>query len=285
MTPEPQPATHLPVKPLGLVLVAALGVAACSGADSPIGPSPPGPRVENVSPPDTRASIASFTVTGQLIAGRFAYWPRLVIATGATGMTVERIELRYPESSQAGPFSSGYFTMSHAVEPGRTFTFEHALMSAVAVSQLTAVVSFIDAQGRTGQLTASAVAPALVPGVPSPTLRIDAFTVTGFMERTSYAYWPKLTLTTSAGPGAVTVTRLQFELAGVGGTTPYRGTWRIPAQSTVQLFHGEFYGEPEFYLTSSSQVDEMSVLVSYVDDSGRSADVRAVATVAREPSR
>ncbi len=98
-----------------------------------------------------------------------------------------------------------------------------------------ALVSFPDAQGHAGQLTASAVTPALVPGVPSPTLRIDAVTVSEFMERTSYAYWPKLTLTASAGTGTVTVTRLQFEFAGGGGAM----------------------------------------------ESGRSADVRAVAAVAR----
>ena len=264
-----------------LVILAALAASACRGADNPIGPSPPGPRVENVVPPDTRASIASFAVTGQLIAGRFAYWPRLIIAAGSSGITVERLEIRYPESSQAGPFSSGYITMSQAVEPGRAFTFEREIMSAVAVSQFTVVVSFVDAQGRPGEMTASAVAPALVPGVPSPTLHIDAFTVTGFMEGTSYAYWPKLTLTASAGAGAVTVTRLQFELAGAGTAPPSRGTWRIAAASTVQLFHGEFYGEPEFYLTSASKIDEVSVLVSYVDDAGRSSDVRAVAAVTR----
>lgn len=77
------------------------------------------------------------------------------------------------------------------------------------------------------------------------------------------------------------MTRLQFELAGAGSALPSRRMWRIPAGSTVQLFHGEFYGEPEFYLTSVSKVEEVSVLVSYVDESGRSADVRAVTTVAR----
>lgn len=264
-----------------LAALAALAASACSGADSPIGPSPPGPRVESASPPDTRASILSFTVTGQPTDGRYTYWPRLVIAAGSDRITVERIELRYPESSQAGPFSSGYFTMSQAVEPGRAFTFEHELKSAVAVSQITASVSFTDAAGRAGQLSETAVLPALVAGVPSPTLRIDAFTVTGFMERSSFAYWPKLTLTTSAGAGAVTVTRLQFELAGGGGLVPRGGTWRIPAGTTVQLLHDEFYGEPAFYITSSTKADEVSVLVSYVDESGRSADVRAVTRVER----
>lgn len=264
-----------------LVLLAALAASACGGAGSPTAPSLPGPRLDNVSPPDPRASISSFAIAGQLVAGRFTYWPRLVISAAAAGITVERIELRFPESSQAGPFSSGYFTMRHTVEPGRTFTFEHELRSEVAVSEYTAVVAFTDVTGRGGELTASAVAPTFIPGTPSPFLTIGAFTVTGFMEGTNYAYWPKLTLAASAGAGGVTVTRLQFELAGAGSALPSRGTWPIPAGSTVQLFHGEFYGGPEFYLTSVSKVEEVSVLVSYVDESGRSADVRAVAAVAR----
>lgn len=263
------------------VVLAALAASACGGASSPTAPSLPGPRAEAGSPPDARASISSFAVSGQLIAGRFTYWPQLVISAAAAGITVERIELRFPESNLAGPFSSGYFTMRHTVEPGRTFTFEHELRSDVVVSQFTAVVFFTDVAGRSGELTASTLAPPVIPGTPSPLLTIDTFTVAGFMEGTNHAYWPKLTLAASAGAGAVTVTRLQFELAGAGSALPSRPMWRIPAGSTVQRFHGEFYGEPEFYLTSVSKVEEVSVLVSYVDESGRSADVRAVAAVAR----
>lgn len=269
------------MKTLHLVVLAAVVASACGGANSLTGPSLPGPRLENAVPADPRASISSFTVGGQPIAGRFIYWPQLVVSVAGVGITVERIELRFPESSQAGPFSGGYITMSHTVAPGGTFTFEHELRSDVAVSQFTAVVAFTDVAGRGGELTASALVPALVPGMRSPLLTIDAFTVTGFMEGTNYAYWPKLTLTASAGAGAITVTRLQFEFAGVGGATPYRRSWRIPAGSSLQLFHGEIYGEPEFYLTSRSKVDEVSVLVSYIDEAGRSADVRAVAAVAR----
>jgi len=50
---------------------------------------------------------------------------------------------------------------------------------------------------------------------------------------------------------------------------------------TVQPGGTYVYGEPEFFLDSSSKADELTVRISYIDDTGRSADVVAVAAVTR----
>jgi len=259
-----------------LALLVAVVASACGGAATPTAPTPTTAPTQA-----TGLSIATFGVTGQLSAGRFVYWCRIVVTAESSGIVVNRIDFRYPESAQNAGFSLTHVTMSHTVPPGRSFTFENELISTVAVSQLSITVSYTDGAGQPGQRSASAIVAPLVPGDPSPTLRIDDFSVSGFMEGTAYAYWPRLTLTAGAGTGAVTVTRLLFELAGAGSPPPSRTTFRIPAGATLQLFHGQSYGEPEFYLTSEARADQVTVLISYVDDRGRSADVRAVATVTR----
>lgn len=72
-----------------------------------------------------------------------------------------------------------------------------------------------------------------------------------------------------------------FDMVGAGSPPPYRSQTQIGAGLTVELFHRQFYGEPEYYLTSERRSDEVSVLVSFIDGDGRSGDVRASATVER----
>jgi len=273
------------MKTCHLVMLAALAATACGGAGSPTGPS--GAVTAQAPSAQATASSVSLGVTGQMVAGQFNYWVRVGVAAGSKEIVINRIDFRYPESAQAPPFGGlGYVTMNHTLPPGRNYTHENELISTVAVSELTVTVSYTDGAGQPGQLSTSAAVPATVQGAPSLTLRVDAFTVTGFMAGTRYAYWPKLTLTASPGVGSITVTRIHFELgrglADRGSSFPStRRTHRIDAGATLLLFHQEFYGEPEFYLDSTSKADEMTVRISYVDDAGRGADVVAVAAVTR----
>jgi len=264
-----------------LVMLAALAATACGGAGSPTGPS--GAVTPQAPPAQATASSVSLGVTGQMIAGRFNYWVRVGVAAGSKEIVINRIDFRYPESAQNTGFSLAFTTVNQPVGPGGSYTHESELTSTVAVSELAVTVSYTDGAGQPGQLLTSAAMPAIVQGEPSLTLRLDAFTVIGFMNGTRYAYWPKLTLTASPGVGSITVTRIHFELgrglADRGSST--RLTYKIDAGATLQLFHREFYGEPEFFLDSSSKADEMTVRISYVDDAGRSADVVAVAAVTR----
>lgn len=259
-----------------LAAVAVAAAVACSGTDSPTAPTAAPVTVPGSSPSTASSSIAAFTVSGQATTGRFTYWPRLALTAGSSGMSISRIEFRVVETGQIH-----LMTMDRAVLAGRTYTFEPELISAVVISQLAVTVSFTDQTGHPSQLSAVAAVPTFVAGTPSPALAITAFSVTGFMERTSFAYWPRLTLTASAGTGAVTVTRIQFELVGVGPAPTSRGPWRILAGTVVDLFSSLSYGEPEFYLTAASPADQVVVTISYVDDSGRAADARAVADVVR----
>jgi len=272
------PATAARLTALGIAVVMVLG-AACT--DAPTGPTP----VEGApSPPAGPAapSLSAPAVTGYLLAGRFSYWIHIAIAAGPEPMAVTRIDFRYPESAQNTTFGLSHLTMDHAVVPGTSFTIDQELNSTVPVSRLDIVVSYRDHTGQARQLSASSTVPPILPDPPTPSLAIDAFTVTGFMEGTHYAYWPKLTLTASPGGGSLTVTRLLFGRSPASGSSP-SAPRNIPiaAGTTLQLFHGLSYGEPEFYLTGPERLEELSATVLYIDDHGRTGSVSATAAVTR----
>lgn len=263
------------------LVVLTLSTPGCGGPNGPTAPSLP-EITAPATPQPADGPRSSLSVNGQIVAGRYSYWLQVAIAAGAHPVVIHRIDFQYPERAQNSGFQLSYVTMQRVVPPGTSYTSRHELLSTVPVSQVTALVSFADSSGQSRQVSASATAPPIVLGTPSPTLRIAAFSVSEFMEGTSYAYWPKLTLTASPGQGRVTVTRLQFDPPDlVGPFQPHRRDWLIPAGATLALFHGEFYGEPEFYLTSASTFDQLTVTVSYVDDDGRSGEATAVAAVER----
>lgn len=268
------------------LLPLAISLVLLAGCGTSAGPTAPTSAAVETSARATESSVSPMGVTGQMIAGRFNYWVRFGVAAGSKDIVITRIDFRYPERAQAPPFTGlDFVTMNRPVPPGGSYVHETELISPVAVSELAVTVSYTDGAGQQGQLRASTAMPAIVQGEPSLALSLEAFTVTGFMEGTTYAYWPKLTLRASDGSGAVTVTRILFDLGRslVEGSSnlSIRQAFRIPAGSALQLFHNESYGEPDFYLTSSRKADEVSVRISYVDDAGRGADIVAVAPVVR----
>lgn len=249
------------------VLAGLLATVAAACADGPIGPSAlPLPLPSQAAD----LSIASLVVTGQFAAGHYTYWPEVRVTAGAAGVTVQGISIVLIGTT------SRYYSMSHQLRAGQSYTHTPELMSQTAATAMSVNVSFVDGQGRPGQVSAAAAVPP-VPEGGSSALQIMAFTVSGFMERDDYAYWPKLTLRTAPDAGTVTVQRIAFDL----GAPPFRTSIPIGPGLAVEVFHGVFYGEPEFYVTTAHRADRVAVTVSFVDGHGRAGDARAVAPVTR----
>lgn len=107
---------------------------------------------------------------------------------------------------------------------------------------------------------------------PSPPLRVTAFSVTESVDGFTYVYSPTLTLT--AGADAVTVTELWIELEdrhnGWGSLLrDPRLPYRIPAGDTHRLFD-----HPPAYVPGTDfRAERVWAVVTYVDDSGRSARI------------
>jgi hypothetical protein len=115
---------------------------------------------------------------------------------------------------------------------------------------------------------------------PSPPLRITAFSVTESVEGSTYTYEPTLTLT--AGADAVTVTELWVELEDrSNGFGRYlrdpRLPHRIPAAATHQLFENP----PAYFEGNDLRATQVWAVVTYVDDSGRSARLQTPSVAPR----
>ena len=113
---------------------------------------------------------------------------------------------------------------------------------------------------------------------PSPPLRISAFSAAGSTDGTTYVYTPTLTVSVP-GEEVVTVTALWVELEGryngqgayvPSPTVPYR----IAAGASRQLFEN-----PPLRLETDFDADRMWVVVSYIDERGRTGDIQATTTV------
>jgi len=106
---------------------------------------------------------------------------------------------------------------------------------------------------------------------PPPPLRITAFSVAESVDGVTYVYAPTLTLTAT---DAVTVTALWIELEnGYNGRGTYlrdpRLPYEIPAGATRRLFEN-----PPAHLESNDfRAARVLAVVTYVDDSGRSARI------------
>jgi hypothetical protein len=116
---------------------------------------------------------------------------------------------------------------------------------------------------------------------PPPPLRITAFAVSESVEGATYVYAPTLTLT--AGADAVTVTELWIELEdhSNGWASHLRDPrlpYRIPAGATHRLFENP----PAYFAGEDFRADWVWAIVTYVDDSGRSARIH---TSSMTPSR
>lgn len=116
-------------------------------------------------------------------------------------------------------------------------------------------------------------APTAPSSSPSPPLRITAFSVTQSPEGHRHVYGPTLTLT--AGADAVAVTELWIELEDrSNGWGAYvrdpRLPYRIPAGETHRLFDGR----PAYVSGTDFRAERVWAVVTYVDDSGRSGQVR-----------
>lgn len=269
------------------VAIMLLVTSACSKPQSPTGPTP----IDAAAAPSPaltadNLTITAFTVTGQFADGQYRYWPELTIkeTTGTRSLIVTRINFLLPGAA----VSSGDARMTRDLPAGGTWTFGRSnggveFRSASDARQATVTVSFVDVTGRAGDVTASADVPPFPSGNPAARIEVSAFTVTRFIEQSGwFGYWPKLTVTETGGASELTITRIKFQLLGIGanGNIPtVFGSWRVPAGGSLGLFHELFYGEPAFYMSSTREAEEVSAILSFVDGNGRAGDVVAVARV------
>lgn len=278
-----------------LILVAAAVAIAGCGKAAPTGPTgTPGTPGTTVPAPGVAptpptvdaadATIAAFSISGQLVQGIYRYRPRVTIQAGREPIVIRQIQF----SMQGIELRSHRYVTTIPVAPGASYHFGSVeagveIEARAAATKAEVTVTYSHGGGSEHQVTGAAVV-SPISGAPSQgTVEISRFTVSRWHDGYSWIYWPRLTLVEGSGLSDVTVTRLEFTLLDMGihgRVPPFHRTWRVPAGGTISLFEQLFYGEPEFSLSSERWTSRVQVLVSYVDAEGRSGDVVGISTIA-----
>jgi len=87
----------------------------------------------------------------------------------------------------------------------------------------------------------------------------------------------------TTGAANIRVTRVAFRLLDVGvlGTVPvYFNSWTVPSSGSIQLFEEQEYGYA-FEIDSLARAERLSVVIGFVDDTGRWGEVSGTASVVR----
>lgn len=275
-----------------VALLMILGTCAC-GADSPTTPTtipPPPPARDSASTTtasDRGPSIATFTMSGQIIDGTYHYWPTITIAAGSAAIVVKSVAYVLPDVT----LTNDHATLNWTIAAGGSFDFSTArthfeLMGSGPATQATVTVVYADASGQTHQLTATTPIPP-IPADPSQAiLQMSNFIVTRWQQTPSeWDYWPRLTPTETGGLSAATITRIDFTLLDIGiygSVPPEFGSWTVPSGGSITVFDKRIYGDPELAISNDRSTDRVMVTVSYVDAAGRSGSLTATAQVSAE---
>ena len=121
---------------------------------------------------------------------------------------------------------------------------------------------------------------------PLATVVIREFSVTEWYDRSQgrYHYWPKLTVAETSGVSLASITSITFELLDVGPTgrvPPAPGPFVVPAGGTLSLVEDAYGYGPWFEIDSTADASRVSVVLSFLDSTGGSAKVSAIAHVLR----
>ena len=97
---------------------------------------------------------------------------------------------------------------------------------------------------------------------------------------------PSLVLTETGGTSGALVTGLQFHLNTANPADGYLGSGfpvhkRVDAGATSEIVDPPVYGDFQYDFGGSHDFTSVSVVVSYVDDAGRSGSLTAVAPVSQ----
>lgn len=268
-----------------------LSLSAACGGKSPTAPTAALGVSAPISQDLTHAlSVTDFSLQGWR-DGSFHYLPTMSVSVPATGssLTVQRVDF-YTLNGGATTHLTGVVFVSppHVISPGGTLDLFHQnspmeIVSAVALTSITATVSFTNGAGQTGTVAITENAPLFAPDGSSAALVIQAFSVVGSSEGASFGYWPKLTLAETSGVSRALIKKMTFELLDVGPAGHVPPSWEpreVPARGSMTLDEDD-YGGPWLWITSMGDASRVSLTIAFVDDAGRGGSVTAVAPVSR----
>jgi hypothetical protein len=236
-------------------------------------------------------SVTEFSVQGWQ-DNVFHYLPTVSVSVPATGDTVYVQRVDFSTSSSGATTRLGgiaFGTPQLVVSPGGTLdlfkgTPPAEITSPAGLASITATVFFANGVGQTGSLAVTKDVAPLPPSASSAALVIQSFSVVGSFDRSSFSYWPKLTLTETSGVSRALIKKMTFELLDVGPSGRVPTSWEprdVPAGGSITLDEDDYGYGPWLEITSMADASRVSVTISFVDDAGRGGSVTAVAPVSQ----
>jgi hypothetical protein len=262
------------------------------------GKNPSAPTATVGVPPSTSPnlsnalSITEFSLQGWQ-DGIFHYLPAVSVSAPSTGGTVEVQRVDFTTSNGAATTrltSIAFGSPRRVVAPGDTLDLFKGMppveiTSPVALTSITATVSFTNGVGQAGTVAGTEGAPRFVADPSSAALAIQAFSVIGRFDQRYFWYWPKLTLTETSGVSRALIKNITFQLLDVGPVGNVPPSWEpreVPAGGSITLDTDDLgYGMPWFEISSTAEASRVSLVISFVDDAGRGGSVAAIAPVTR----
>ena len=248
-------------------------VAGCGGSQ-PTSPSAPASLASLV--------VDAFTVESQFSEGLFRYRPEITVreTTGRSGARVVTMEFSTTDRNLATvPLGSARVAAGGAL----VLPSDREISSASALSVLRVRLTFVDDGNQPAEITTEHEFPPLPDGPIKGSLAISSFAVRGYTEGARFYYIPSLVVGETTGAANIRVTRVAFRLLDVGaiGAVPvYFNSWTVPSSGSIQLFEEQEYGYA-FEIDSLARAERLSVVIGFVDDTGRWGEVSGTANVVR----
>jgi hypothetical protein len=271
-----------------VLLMLSLSAGCSQNPSAPTTVSAPSSTSPNLS---NALSITEFSLQGWQ-DGIFHYLPTVSVSAPSTGGTVDvaRVEFTASNGVTTTRLTGIVFGMPRRVAaPGDTVDLFKGMppveiTSSVALTSITATVTFTNGAGQAGTVAVTKDAPRLVPDPSAAALVIQAFSVMGSSDSGSFSYWPKLTLTETSGVSRALIKKMTFELLDVGPSGRVPPSWEpreVPAGGSITLDEDDYGYGPWLEITSMADASRVSLAISFVDDAGRGGSVTAVAPVSR----
>jgi hypothetical protein len=179
-------------------------------------------------------------------------------------------------------------TLAAAMQRVGAFALANGSRDAALLVSLPSGVYTVRVSGAAGEAGPALVEVYDVAANAPATVEIDSFTITSrltyFGGRADYVYRPLIQLRETGGTNSATVTSVAFHLDGIGASgnvPPWRVSKTIDAGSSLRLINPDVSGDYEIELSSSNEVDTVSVVITYRDIANREATVSGTAAVTR----
>jgi len=237
------------------------------------------------------------------LPGHYFYAPRIHVSSDGDSVTVEKLELAFPDGNQAPPFCSTGMAVTGA---GRDlvgelygdyeFSIDHADGHRAAPGSFTLTITYVDAAGQVRTLAATSEAtfgslpttytggtssmnPGICPSEESgaSTLVLDRFEMIELQYDSlpgHYFYAPQIHVTSDGGP--LTVKKLELSFPDGTPAPPFCSTG-MPVTSAGRELVGELYGDYELTIDFGdghrAAPGSFQLRVTYVDTHGRTGTI------------